>query len=230
MDTSNITIAQRSLDWHRARLGKFTASEIGKLRGKPRKAGELFTQTALTYIRQKGGERLLDPAMVTDDERFAAYLERTDTSTRAMRYGTETEPEALRTLAWERDLNILPGGAAMADGHPYIFASPDGRVDGQNLIVEVKCPTAGRFFDFATSVKTGADLAAADIDYYWQVQCQLLCTGADGCYWCAYCPDCKPLLVCVLVQRDSAVIAEMLERAEAADAYIDRLVAEVRGE
>lgn len=217
-------VNQRTLDWHRARLGKFTASEIGNLRGKPRKAGEIFTDTAKGYIYQKLGERLLAPEMVSDDERFGEWVARTFPASRAMRYGTETEAEAIAHYAIEAGVEVLDGGCCDCDECPCIAASPDGRV-GENGLVEIKCPEAKTFAQFCVEVRDAADLLAVKPLYAWQVQCQMLCTGAEWCDWVAYSADCGGRLHVVRIVRDEDIIAEMLEKAKAANALINDEVA-----
>lgn len=225
MDEAMIT--QRTPDWFRARLGKFTASEIGNLRGKPRKAGEVFTDTAKAYIYQKLGERLLDPAMVADDERFAEYLRRTTPVSRAMQYGTETEAEAVGLYSLQTGNEVAVGGyCALADA-PYITASPDGRI-GEDGLLEIKCPEIKTFAQYLVEVRDAAALLEAKPMYYWQVQCQLLCTGRAWCDWCAYSADCGGLAHIVRVGRDEALMAEMLDKARAANAMIEAEVARIR--
>ena len=61
---------QRTADWHRARLGHFTGSQIVKLMGTGRKKEDVFSATAISYIFQVASERLLSEKVVEDDEMF----------------------------------------------------------------------------------------------------------------------------------------------------------------
>ena len=217
---------QRTLDWHRARLGKFTASTIGELRGKPRKVGATFTDTAMTYLYGKAAERALDPALVADDDRFAEWLHLTFPSTAAMRYGTDHEAEAMTAYVLKTGNEVAVGGVAVADNLPNVLASPDGRIGAEGL-VEIKCPTAARWMRFVDLVTDGAALLAEEPRYYWQVQTQLLCTGAQWCDWCAYSEHCGGKCHIVRIERDETLIAEITAKVIAADEVIAGMLAKV---
>ena len=55
---------QRTYDWHRARLGNWTGSEIYKLMGKGRSKSEKFSETAKSYIIKVLSERMLNADVV----------------------------------------------------------------------------------------------------------------------------------------------------------------------
>ena len=46
------------LEWEAQRIGKFTASEIHKLMGTPRKKGEVLSETAKSFVIEKAAEIL----------------------------------------------------------------------------------------------------------------------------------------------------------------------------
>lgn len=233
---------QRTLDWHRQRLGVFTASEIGNLKGKGKLKDDPWTETAKTYLYGKMAERMLDPAMVADDERFADYLWRTDSETRAMRYGTEHEAEARTAYELKTGNSVAEGGFVVATEFPlvakdgsvetadisFIAASPDGRIGADGLL-EIKCPAAASFARYCNCVHDGETLLSEKPLYYWQVQCQLLCTNTQWCDWCAYSADCGGDLLIVRIERDDALIEEMVKKAILADRFVNDAIARHRG-
>lgn len=114
---------QRTLDWYRARLGKFTASSISKLmesgreeddessrkgvawfsrngKGRFQRTGVGkyskygFSKNGKAYILQVMGERLLDEKLGRDDELFAAYVRQNQFVNKYMQWGIDHEKEA----------------------------------------------------------------------------------------------------------------------------------------
>jgi hypothetical protein len=49
---------QRTDEWHKQRMGKFTASRFGELMTNARKKDEVLGATAVSYIYEKGGRTL----------------------------------------------------------------------------------------------------------------------------------------------------------------------------
>jgi hypothetical protein len=49
---------QRTDEWHKQRMGKFTASRFGELMTNGRKKDEVLGQTAISYIYEKAAELL----------------------------------------------------------------------------------------------------------------------------------------------------------------------------
>ena len=64
--------AQHTDDWYKARLGYFTGSEIGNLfvNGK---GGQMFGETALSYINKVAEERMINPQVLEDEYLFGQY-------------------------------------------------------------------------------------------------------------------------------------------------------------
>ena len=46
------------IEWEAKRMGKFTASEIHRLMGNPRKKGEVLSETAKSFVIEKAAEIL----------------------------------------------------------------------------------------------------------------------------------------------------------------------------
>jgi putative phage-type endonuclease len=128
-------------------------------------------------------------------------------SSAAMRWGTETEPEARAAYAFYQGVNVEPLAIAY---HPSILgshASPDGCVDGTGGL-EIKCP------ETATHIET---LLTQRIDkkYLIQMQWQMACTGWPWVDFVSYDPR-MPDEMQIFIQRvasDAAKIKEMEEQA-----------------
>jgi hypothetical protein len=69
---------QRTDEWHKQRMGKFTASRFGELMTNARKKDEVLGATAVSYIYEKAAELLTEERK----EIFGAALD----------WGTENEP------------------------------------------------------------------------------------------------------------------------------------------
>lgn len=218
------TTEQRSLEWFRARLGHFTGSRIGDLMKAGRKKDETFSETAKAYIYQVAGELMLNPAIVNDDDLFKEYVEYRNTSTKAMRWGTEQEAEA-RALYCDK---YLPAGAQCKevslcyhDKHQMFAASPDAVVvipsdkeEGKETIIslEIKCPNIDTAVRYMAEVYDGQSLKQVNAAYYWQVMAEIACTGAEHGVFIIYCPWLTNPIKAVTIGRDEAAIRALRER------------------
>lgn len=215
------TIQQRTPDWFRARLGKITGSAVGNIISKGK--GADFTKTGLTYLNGVVAERILQPDIIADDDFFQTYLDEVNTTSKAMRIGTEREQEARELYAAVRNEQVEEAGSVE---HPDIrgFASsPDGVIaDGVvKGVLEIKCPTPATYVNYLSAIQTAEDLKAVNSDYYWQCYSHMAVTGAAWCDFVAYCPYLKVPLHIVRINRDEEVISQLLERVRLALQYID---------
>jgi len=168
-----IDCEQRSEAWHQVRLGRFTASKFSDVM-----AGET-TETYKGLIVDIAGEILTGEA---EEGYTSADMER----------GVELEPEA----RYEYSLiagDVIEIGFVIPDEtdelHDFVGVSPDGFInDG---ILEIKCP----------KLKTHLNYIRANVlpnAYKWQVQGQLMITGAKWCDFMSYYPKLKPFIIRVL--------------------------------
>lgn len=216
---------QRTPDWYRARLGKITGSSVGNIISKGK--GAEFTKTGLSYLNSVAAERLLHPDIVADDDFFQAYLDEVNTSSKAMRIGTEREEEARELYSVVRKAQVDEVGSIE---HPAIHgfaSSPDGIITAGNVkgALEIKCPMPATYLNYLASVHTADDLKAVNSDYYWQCYAHMAVTGAAWCDFVTYCPYLKVPLHVVRILRDDIVIGQLLERVQLALQYIDATVA-----
>lgn len=184
---------QGTLDWHRERLGILTSSEIGNLIPKIKfdKEGNYIRQaigkTGLSYLYEKAGERLLLEDIVSDDEKFALYLEETNYESRAMRLGKEREELARWVYGKRNKVEVTEVGLQK---YYNIFGdSPDGLVlmDRSIGAIEIKCPSIGRHMLYCT-MKEPKDLMEVEQDYFIQCHCHIIANNAEWCDFVSFNP------------------------------------------
>lgn len=188
--------------WLNDRQGKFTASRIAELCTKER-SGKGMGKTAISYIYEVLCERLGD---IEDN-----------IVTREMQYGIENEPIAISILSKRyADLRHL-GQFFFKHPHKELSehagASPDFMI-GNEICGEIKVAYTSRKFIEYMQLNTQADLLKYNKAYYYQVQMQIVCTGATQALFVAYNPkwlaDMQDKCLKFLpINRDEAVIQEI---------------------
>ncbi len=188
--------------WFAERLGKVTASRIGDMLAKT-KTG--WGASRANYAAQLVAERLTG----TQGETF---------SNAAMKWGTETEPQARAAYEFYSGLAVAEVGFVP---HPTIGqsgASPDGLV-GDLGLVEIKCPNT------ATHIETLLG-GVVPGKYNLQMQWQLACTNRQWCDWVSFDPRMPEAmrLFTKRVQRDPALIQDTEKEVAAFLAEIEDTV------
>lgn len=193
---------QGSEEWLAQRMGKVTASRIADMMAKT-KSG--WGASRANYAAQLVAERLTGQP----GETF---------TNAAMKWGTETEPQARAAYEFYSGLPVAEVGFIT---HPIISqsgASPDGLV-GDSGLVEIKCPNT------ATHIETllGESVPAK---YNYQMQWQLACTNRAWCDWVSFDPRMPESmrLFTKRVMRDSALLGELETEIKAFLAEIDETV------
>lgn len=210
---------QRTYEWYRARFGQFNASTIADLMVKGRGKDETFGKAAMSVINQVAFERMLNPAIVEDDDLLCEYLEQTDVQTRAMRWGVENEPIARNLYMMSTNVDVTETGSVSHPGLPCLSASPDGLV-GDDGLVEIKCVGSASFMRYLEVVDADT-LKAIEPKYYWQVQTQMAVTNRQWCDFVVYNPFVAQPLHIARIDRNAADIALMLERVVLANEMAD---------
>jgi len=211
---------QRTADWHRARLGHFTGSQIVKLMGSGRKKDDVFSATAVTYIFQVASERLLSEKVVEDDEMFWLYLEQVSHTNRAMQWGIDNENEARELYEKLSGCEVRELSSVEHESVANYAASPDGVVEKSDICVEIKCPKPETAVRYMANISDGETLKEVMPDYYWQVQAEMDCTGASGCDFVVYCPFLEKPMHIVRIERNDEAILQIHERLSLAEKYI----------
>lgn len=156
--------AQGSDAWIAARLGKLTASRISEATAR--------TRTGWGASRAN----LMASLMV---ERLTGQPAESYTND-AMKYGTETEPQARSAYSFITDNDVAQVGFI---DHPTIAmsgASPDGFIGADGLL-EIKCPNTATHIDFLLTGKVP--------DKYLKQMCwQMACSRSKWCDFVSFDP------------------------------------------
>lgn len=152
---------QRSPEWHAARKGLVTASNVGAILG-------------------------FDPWRTEDDVMRAMVRDhfgapREFDGNPATAWGEANEAGAITEYTMETGRPTRSAGFVVSPLHPWLGASPDRYVGNAGLL-EVKCPF--KFRDKMKPVPFVSITDPAQRHYHAQIQVQLLCTGTEWCdFW-----------------------------------------------
>lgn len=156
----DLNVEQGTEEWHKARLGKVTASSLYKVLAKTKNGYGIDRQN---YLLQLILERVRQ--------------EKTDSYTSAdMLWGIEQEPFARAAYEAAKEVMVEEVGFIQ---HPTIEmagASPDGVV-APNGIIEIKCPSS------KTALECWLSNSLVDKKHFAQVQWTMCCTNSQ---WCDY--------------------------------------------
>lgn len=209
------------MDWHRARLGHFTGSQVAKLMGKGRKKGEDFSATAISYLYQVAAERMLSDKIVEDDDMLWFYINQVSYTNKAMQWGIENEDEARELYERKTGNKVLLLSSVEHESIADYAASPDGVVEKKDICVEIKCPKPETAVRYMANITDGETLKSEMPDYYWQTQAEMDCTGAKGCDFVVYCPFLTTPLHIVRIERNNEDIEAIHDRIILANKYIN---------
>lgn len=208
------TAEDRRAEWLKLRLGKFTASEFHRLMAYPDKPD--FPKGAQTYALEKAIELLTE---FDDSQGFVNA---------AMQWGIDHEVEAVQAFTAITGLHVHKTGDTQESinlGEP-VSCTPDGLIVGENVGVEVKCPSSKVHFEYL-QLKNGDDLKKIALEYYWQVQGGMYITGYKSGIFVSYDPRFKNeshQLHFLTVDRNQADIDLLAKRLEMAISYRDELL------
>jgi len=191
---------QRSLAWHKLRLGIPTASGFDKLIApktlKP-------SASADKYMLQLLAEWLIGEPC---DNGNSAFMDR----------GTNYEDEAISYYeTFINDVNVRRVGFCMRDDKK-VGCSPDGLINGDGMI-EIKTPSAAVHVGYLLASLGYPETAVADV-YKCQVQGGLLICERQWCDVFSYNPAMIPVVT--RIERDDAFIAAFVPLLEG---FIDKL-------
>jgi putative phage-type endonuclease len=180
---------QRTEEWHQARLGKVTASNLSNVTASTR-SGE-------SAYRRNYRLRLITERLTGQQTEFIIN--------QAMQHGIDTEDEA-------RDFYVFKYNDVEEVGfidHPTIDmagASPDGLV-GDDGLIEIKCRQPQNHTETLISHQIPSR-------YRLQMFWQMACTGRRWCDYVSYCPSFPENLKMVVIrlERDDEQI-KLLEES-----------------
>ena len=214
-----VSSQQRTDDWRLARMGRFTGSEIHKLMTTQR-GGKGFGKTAISYIYAKQAERNVPAYILRNSNTRELYYERVNGGSKATRYGTEWEADA--RISFERWAKTKTYDCSFVYYGDNMGASPDALVceDGKLGVLEIKCPFDPAIFRlYVNEIKDGDTLKSVRPEYWWQMQMEMLCVGADYGYFFAYDAMQTPFKHIVKVTTDTAAQVMIKERVKEALKY-----------
>lgn len=206
------TIAQaNSPKWHDIRRFRITASNFG----------------------------LICRAKNTDSypNKVKAILYCTNISSAAIDYGKQNEHIAIAQLEKQMNIKASPSGIFIDETDACLAASPDGLIDGNKGIVEIKCAYASRNMDPVEAIKScqiryfkyDKDTNTISINkihpYYYQVQGQLHISQRDYCLFCIFTSSSYNLKI-ERIERDD-IFFENEMRQKLIDFYNKSLLPEI---
>ena len=166
-------ISQGTEAWHKLRLAKFTASTFGDLMGTGRAKADVFTVTGKALINEKIAEKLTG--------------KRKEISGEALEWGTDHEAEAIEFYEELTGLRVNESPfVPLTDYEDYAGGSPDGFIEGENGIIEVKAPFISANHIAALVEKNIPKKMY--VKYYTQIQFNMMVTETDFCDFISYDP------------------------------------------
>ena len=112
-----------------------------------------------------------------------------------IRHGRTYESVALKKFCEVKGKRVNRCGFFVHPDLPYLGASPDGIVEGENAVVEIKCPFSARnskispenIKNFSFLERCGDNIRLKrNHDHYYQVIGQLKLAKRIKCYFCVY--------------------------------------------
>jgi hypothetical protein len=174
-------IRQRTVEWHAARLGKFTASNFGTLMAKPVDRSSLFSKSAIAYIREVALQIYLNKSTFRQD-------------TVATRWGMTKEDEALQEFEKITGFAIKESGFMLHPEFPDVGATPDAIViekdrSGKLVLAQIKCPFSQKnHLQYSKKIHDALSLKKYRSAIFWQIQGEMWVTGASHSYFVSFDP------------------------------------------
>ncbi len=228
---------QRSREWFLARKGKMTASEIYLLLNnhkEPMTEEELaafkaanpksrvttkevpFSDGTFTWLNRKVAEYYMpDDAFIEDNELKQV-------NNRAVQHGEFWESDARERYALEMGYEVYEVGFIPLKGfEQFAGGSPDGMIRQENGLVEIKCAWNPEVHQDYLLFEKPEDLKEYNLQYYAQMQMNIIVTGCDFCDFVAFDPRTsqdKQLKV-LRIPKDEEMCSTLLDRIALAKEY-----------
>lgn len=175
------------------RPAHLSPSQFHRMMTSGRGKDELFGKTAVSYA-----EEIVQRMLGVHDDFMNA----------AMQWGIDHEPEAIERYTLETFLDVKEKGRITHSEYEFISGEPDGLIDGEPGIIEVKCPNSNNHFKNLLN-------AEQITQYRWQIQGYLWLTERDWCDFVSYDPryPVKHQISINRVVRDDDMIQQLTERS-----------------
>lgn len=195
-----IDCIQNTPEWHAAKCGIPSSSNFHRIittKGEPSKQRQ-------KYLYQLAGERITGkPEQTYQSE--------------DMQRGIEMESETRALYEFLTDKSVRQVGVCFPDEKKLFAASPDGLVN--KGLLEIKCPTLAVHVGYLLGNKL-------PLEYFQQVQGQLLVTGCKWCDFMSYFPGIKPFIF--RVERDKKFIALLEMELKRFCADLKKVIKEIK--
>lgn len=154
------------------RLGRFSSSGVHKLMKSGRRKTDFFSETALTYIREKRMEVIVGREF------------RQTTDARATAWGTHVEQYVLQKLNLKKPERVTLHNLNLT-GEADFLRSEAGE---KHVVGDVKCPWTLSSFALMYEIKDEQGLKAQKPEYYWQLISNSILYRADYCELIVFVP------------------------------------------
>jgi hypothetical protein len=200
------------MEWFRARSGKFTPSELHKLMTEPKSKSDILSVGAITYIKEKIAETLIEN--LPNENEF---------TNAATAWGNSYEDEAINLFSDQSDTEIIKPG--FIDCNDFFGGTPDGIAADGSFGIEVKCPY-NPTIHLDNLILDPMDFPKARKEYYYQIQGYALLTGIKDWYFISYDPRQQdPLKIRhILVEMDKDTQKRIREKLKIANEYKQKLI------
>lgn len=187
-----------------------------------------FSDTAKGYLYQVAAERNLKEQVINSDDYFAAYLERVEINSKAIKLGNELESVAREAFSTQLGKEVVECGFIRHTEIPNYGDSPDGIIVDENgrpvAALEIKCPKPDTWMKYKTTITDAASLKEEKPEYYWQCMSHMEVNNLDTCYFVFFDWMQKNSLQVIVLERNVNDIKYMLERVALANKYIDEVI------
>lgn len=228
---------QRTDEWFLARRGMMTASEIYLLLNNHKEQmtdEELaahkaanpksrittkdvpFSDGTYTWLNHKVAERFMP------DNAFLEYNELHQVNNRAVQHGELWEDEARKRYAERMGYEVFEVGFIPLKGfEKFCGGSPDGMIREDNGLIEIKCPWNPEVHQDYLLFTQPSDLKEYNLQYYAQMQLNILVTECDFCDFVAFDPrtSASKQLKILRIPKDEEMCSTLLTRIELAKQY-----------
>jgi hypothetical protein len=200
-------IEQRTPEWYKMRIGKFTASRLAALVKRPADKNALFSKTALNCIEKAAAELYYDRCYNSPDSD-------------ATRWGLYHERDAIRMLSERTGMQTKELGFVTHPKYDEVGATPDVQlIDAANpnafMIAQIKCPYKPEYHRaYIDKISDMITLKRKNLEYFWQMQGEMWVTGAGHSYFVSFDPRIRKNDAClhiVRIDRDEAAIRQLEE-------------------
>jgi hypothetical protein len=211
MEKSKI-IPHGSEQWKSERYGRFTPSELHRLMTEPRIKTEVLSQGAITYIKEKVTETLIEDSS-----------EETQFSNAATAWGNSYEDEAINIFSDLVDTEIIRPGLIIYND--YFCGTPDGIAKDKSFGIEVKCPYNSSIH-LDNLLLSKEDFRKARKEYYYQIQGYAILTGINDWYFVSYDPRQKESLrmVHLSINKDEVDVSLIHKKLKVANYFKQSLL------